>query len=347
MLIGNSVVHAVMRCEDPSVSFFSISQPDPPPRRVPQRSPSWMGPPDNWAPGIAPMSVIVGHSEEVAAVVSRIAAFPAGFEFDITTSLRYAPNPYGRHPRMLHGPDAILVGLEYANGARAPQGPAPRAGVDNSELRLFPKGGHGGGTTFRGTFWASPLPPPGPVTFAVAWPAIGLAESTVSIEGAVILEAAEGAVQLWPEEPDAFPEADFSNAPALPPGGTPPADEKGCEAAVRKAFAQVFDNGPQSPTDPLAAVQDGSVFAGALEQVRAQFPVEATSVRAAVGAVVFLDEVRAGVQFQLLRAEGFSPGPQLGYAVLEGGTWKVARDTYARVLGMAGVAIPPPPPPAL
>ncbi len=305
-----------------------------------------MGPPDNWVPGIVPAAVIVGRSDDAAATLTRIAVFPAGFEFDVTAVKRVAPAPDESMDGRMHGLRALQVGLEYANGARAVHAPRQPEGPSSGELRLLPKGGHGSNSAFRQTLWASPLPPPGPVTFAVAWPAGGLAESTVSIEGAVILEAAERALQLWPDEPDALPEADFSNAPALPPGGTPPVDAEDSEAAIRRAFAQVFDNGPQSPTDPLAAVQDGSAFAGALEQVRARFPVEATSVRAAVGRVVFLDEVRAGVQFQLLRTEGFSPGPQLGYAVREGGTWKVARDTYARVLGMAGVAIPPPPPPA-
>ena len=56
------------------------------------------------------------------------------------------------------------------------------------------------------------------------------------------------------------------------------------------------------------------------------------------------DEVRAAVTFQLVWSGGAGFGPQLGYAVCERGTWKVARDTYGRVLALGGVSITPPPP---
>jgi hypothetical protein len=81
------------------------------------------------------------------------------------------------------------------------------------------------------------------------------------------------------------------------------------------------------------------------EQIRERFPVEAATTRVALGQVVFLDGVRAAVQFELLRKGSFSLGPQVGYAVRERDGWKVARDTYTRVIGMAGIPIPPPPPP--
>jgi hypothetical protein len=182
------------------------------------------------------------------------------------------------------------------------------------------------------------------VTFAIAWPAGGLDEASVTIEGADLLAAAESAIRLWPDEPETLPAVDFSNAPSLPSGGIAPADAQAAEAAIRAAFSQLFDNGPGRATDPLAAVQDGPAFTGVLEQVRARFPDEAATTRVVTGGVAFLDEVRAAVHFQLLRTGQFRVGPQLGYAVCERGRWKVARDTYTGVISRAGVPIPPAPP---
>jgi hypothetical protein len=303
-----------------------------------------MGPADNWVPGITPIALIVAHDGDAAVTISRIAVFPGGFEFDVTAVLRSEPADHGLMASISHGPAAMQVGVRYASGARGaftPGRPGERHGGD---VRLFPHGGHGSGTVFRQTFWASPLPPPGPVDFVVAWPARGLEEAFTTIEGQQIIDAGERAVQLWPDEPDSLPTADFTGVP-LPQGGTPPEDAEAAETAIRAAFVQLFDNGPERHDEPLAAVQDGAAFAGVLEQIRERFPVEAATTRVALGQVVFLDGVRAAVQFELLRKGSFSLGPQVGYAVRERDGWKVARDTYTRVIGMAGIPIPPPPPP--
>lgn len=132
-----------------------------------------MGPPDNWVPGIVPVAVVVGRSDEAAATLTRIAVFPAGFEFEVTATQRVAPAPVESMHSGMHGLRALHVGLEYANGARAVHAPRRPEGSSTGELRLLPKGGHGSNSTFRQTLWASPLPPPGPVTVAVAWPAGG------------------------------------------------------------------------------------------------------------------------------------------------------------------------------
>jgi hypothetical protein len=155
------------------------------------------------------------------------------------------------------------------------------------------------------------------------------------------------AEQLWPDElDDEWPEADFSGAPPLPAEGVRPADSEQSEREIRAAYSVLFDNGPQSADDPLTAVQDGAAFEAVLAEVRSRFPVEAATTRVAVGGVAFLDDVRAAVLFRFLLRMPYPDSPQLGYAVRERGQWKVARDTYARVLGRAGVILPPPPPPA-
>jgi len=144
------------------------------------------------------------------------------------------------------------------------------------------------------------------VTFAAAWPERGLQEATATVDGALLIEGAERAIQLWPDEPDIPPQVDFTDAPLLPPGGSPPPDAEASERAIRAAFSKALDSGPAASAEPLAAVQDGVALAGALEQLRARFPMEAATSRVAVGRVVFLDDVRAAFEFsnRLVRCRG-------------------------------------------
>jgi hypothetical protein len=296
-------------------------------------------------PQIVPLSLIVNRSTDLVISAGKFAVYPAGFEFELTTLSRTARSLHPMPWAMPHGRGSgALIGVEYANGAKATLPPQPTPGAQG--MTMLPRSGSGDETTHRQTIWVSPLPPDGPVTIAAAWPARGLAEATITVDGGQFRNAAENAIELWPDATDEAVEVDFNDAPPLPVEGVRPADAEAAEAAIRAAFAQVFDNGPQAAADPLAAVQDGAVLSGALAEVRSRFPMEAATSRVAVGRIVFLDEVRAAVIFRfVVRTALAGFGSQLGYAVRVQGEWKVARDTYCRVLGWAGVQCPPPPPP--
>jgi hypothetical protein len=325
------------------VTFFSYGWTGPAGRRLGRRMPSWAGAPDNWLPGIVPVSLVVARTDDLVVSVSKIAAYPDGFEFELTTASRLpSEGPFpAAWPRQ--GAPGLLVGLTYADGARAAVG-GSQAGTPLSGLNLLEQGSRGSDTLQRRIIWASPLPPSGPVTFVAAWPDRGLSEATVELDGALLQDAAERAVELWPEQPDELPDVDFSNAPALPPVSTPPADAAASEDAIRAAFSQALDSRPAADSAPLSAIQDGPALAGAVEEMRARYPLEASTSRVVVGPIVFLDDVRAALNFQVIWSGAPGFGAQLGYAVRERGEWKVARDTYCRVLGWAGVVCPPPPP---
>jgi hypothetical protein len=83
-------------------------------------------------------------------------------------------------------------------GARLP-GPGEMA--DDQRLVLWQHGGGGGRQGVDQTYWVSPLPPEGPVTFVVAWPGFGLPESRSVVDGATIRAAAERSQLLWPQQP--------------------------------------------------------------------------------------------------------------------------------------------------
>lgn len=66
---------------------------------------------------------------------------------------------------------------------------------------LHSDSGSGGERSYDHTFWLSPVPPPGPLTFVTAWPLFGLEETHTVVDGAAIAEASGRAQVLWPSKP--------------------------------------------------------------------------------------------------------------------------------------------------
>jgi hypothetical protein len=59
-------------------------------------------------------------------------------------------------------------------------------------------GSHGGAPSgWRAWAWVFPLPPDGPLTISVALEAVGLGESSVTVEGFDVRGAAERAKVVW------------------------------------------------------------------------------------------------------------------------------------------------------
>src|SRR5689334_13849844 len=118
-------------------------------------------------------------------------AFSTGFRFTLAVRLRRA------RPDLAHGglfmlvsshvrpgiaiplADRLLLGLEYPDGQRAStlqdmRMLGPGAVPDGQQLVLVQQGGGGGEQSVNQTYWVSPLPPEGPMTFVLAWPAFGM-----------------------------------------------------------------------------------------------------------------------------------------------------------------------------
>jgi len=116
------------------------------------------------------------------------------------------PLEYHRHRRGAQAPEDVLrLGVLYADGRRAATTGGhlwPGDDADDERLVLVQGGGGGGGRSWDQDFWVHPLPPEGPVTFVASWLAYGVTETRVELDGAVIREAAQRAVILWPEEPE-------------------------------------------------------------------------------------------------------------------------------------------------
>jgi len=91
------------------------------------------------------------------------------------------------------GPGRLSVALEFSDGRTAAfsddTGALPRDGpaVTDCGSSSYPEGA---AEVAEETFWAWPLPPAGPVTVLVEWPAVGIGPSSVALDGAAIAAAA-------------------------------------------------------------------------------------------------------------------------------------------------------------
>ncbi len=168
----------------------------------------WMGPPPGWVGGWVPWHFVVMRNANVHAVLTDVQAFPTGVLFTLKAWFR--PGAFGRDdgppepPLMMSmgtagGP---LFGVGFADGRKtALHQPFPGPGVepDGPVLTLF--GGGGGGAQEQMAIWLWPLPPEGPLSFVMAWPRGGIEETTITVDAAELVSAADAAEELWPGEP--------------------------------------------------------------------------------------------------------------------------------------------------
>jgi hypothetical protein len=132
-----------------------------------------------------------------------------------------------------------------------------------------------------------------------------------------------------------------------------PADRDAAELAVEGAFDTVF--GPDADfAARCAAIEGGDNLAATMSEVSDRF-TSRHGLDVSVEHVRFLGDVEAEVSFVLLfpgvvgpstmGPMGVRPGrlAEVGYAVLDDGVWKVARETYCGLVQRLGIQCPPPP----
>lgn len=209
--------------------FFEL----PPKPAVPEpqryRAPPWFSAPSGTLPGLVPFERILAQTDKVAICVTRIAAYPTGFEFDVLTM---SAADQDIDPMMFHHhhlrrgasdeipPEMLRFGVQFADGTKAtntggfhhdrqpPDGPVMHSG-----------GGGGGGGSYRQTHWVWPLPPPGPVVLVCEWPAMNIPLTRSELDAQTILDAAARAQVIFSDEhlPD-FPDYDGGPGPVATSG---------------------------------------------------------------------------------------------------------------------------------
>ncbi len=108
------------------------------------------------------MELLLARTDTDAVLVTHLRAYPTGLEFSLTAR----PHPDQLQQRG-HDPDRPHRLLYRTSG-------------------------------WHSTHWLWGLPPPGPLTFVLTWPASQLPTSAVEIDASLVLEAADRAVPAWP-----------------------------------------------------------------------------------------------------------------------------------------------------
>jgi ClpX C4-type zinc finger len=120
-----------------------------------------------------------------------------------------------------------------------------------------------------------------------------------------------------------------------------PSDRDAAEDAVESAFETVFSS-DASDAERRDAIEGGANLAVAMQQVRERFPARA-QMDISVESVRFLGDDEAEVHFRLIFRGPMGGMAETGYAVHRDGAWKVARETWCRLVSRIGVQCPPAP----
>jgi hypothetical protein len=117
-------------------------------------------------------------------------------------------------------------------------------------------------------------------------------------------------------------------------------DRDAAELAIEEAFETLFDQ--DLPVEArCAAIDQGSNLVETMNDVGRRYPT--SSVDITVDSIRLVSQDEAEVQFAVLLARFGPSGLQrAGHAVRTSDGWKVARDTWCSLIGLAGVTCPPP-----
>lgn len=187
----------------------------PPGRRKPReryRTPAWVAAPRGSLPGIVPIERVLARTDRVAVCVTRLAAYPTGFELDLLAMITADEDDFDsmvfHRQALLEGgavdeipPEVLRFGMRFADGSRATN----TSGFRRDHRRPTPpamhqSGGHGGGGQWRQTYWVWPLPPAGPLTLVCEWPAMNIALTECELDAQPILDGAKRAQVIFSDE---------------------------------------------------------------------------------------------------------------------------------------------------
>ncbi|KHD75281.1 hypothetical protein MB27_23755 [Actinoplanes utahensis] len=151
-------------------------------------------------------SFLLARSETAAVGLSGLVAYPNGFEFTVVAVLRdedRAGRVFDHVFNRFRGdepltPQFLRLGIRFADGGVVTNlsGTPPWDRGADAPMLIGQSGG-GGGRRYDMQHWVHPLPPPGPVTFVIEWPAYGITETRATLDGTLIRTAATQAISLW------------------------------------------------------------------------------------------------------------------------------------------------------
>jgi hypothetical protein len=189
-----------------------------------------VGAPDNELPGVVPLGVVLGRTNDLVVALTEGQVFSTGVRLSLVARMRSAESGFRFfdevHDHSHGGADwpQLLLGVEYADGRAAMHLPGrrrnarERAAAGDPAPLLTGEGGAGHGRSADMSFWLMPVPV-GNFTVVCAWPNRGIAETRTVIEGAALAAAASRVQVLWPRTPlDESTQSAPLPAPDLPEG---------------------------------------------------------------------------------------------------------------------------------
>jgi hypothetical protein len=192
--------------------FDDLEPPTPEPEHVERWAPAWASAPQHVIPGAVGLDVVLARTPEVAAWLGDLGATPDGVWFTLNVVRRTAARGDDRGEGPLWGrprAGAVRFGVGFADGRKIAFEGHGGAGDEVSgdvatEIALVSGGGSGSHRRSSRSHWLWPLPPAGPVTFALSWLDEGVEETLVEVDGAAFHAAATRAIELW-EDPRPAP----------------------------------------------------------------------------------------------------------------------------------------------
>ncbi|TNB75225.1 hypothetical protein FHJ30_04295 [Arthrobacter sp. BB-1] len=190
------------------------------PRFVP---PPWASPPAYELPVVVHLGSFLHHSPEMVMAVKSAEVFSTGCSFSLSWIIRRGEEDEddwadkhalffqpGMHLRRGTVPlSGLMFGVQFADGSKASTGARGPHGFMGSDDEPEPptlvlnNGGGGGGPdelAGSGTLWLWPLPPAGNLRLVAQWIDFGMEESSVTLDGGQLRQAAEGVQRFWPDE---------------------------------------------------------------------------------------------------------------------------------------------------
>jgi hypothetical protein len=154
-----------------------------------------------------PLRLVLARTDKLVIALIEVVAYSTGFTLRLSLRVHPEATDFDPHQVMmqLHGgpmgasDERLRFGVEFADGRKATNlGPRRPPGDEPPAISLSPQGGGGGGgRSWASGYWVYPLPPPGPLTLAVSWPAHAVAEQTHELDASPIAEAGADSVVLW------------------------------------------------------------------------------------------------------------------------------------------------------
>jgi hypothetical protein len=194
------------------MSFFAEHREEPAQPEIPE-TPAWMAPPRLRFSGMMPMNQVLAEGARGAVVLTLIRAFDVGCALEIS-SLLASPGTYSERMALMQGvfgyhhaqsggelPASLLrFGVEYPDGRTATtltthpstltEGPAPQPPTLAQSAGMGREGGESEWMDITQQLWLWTLPPAETFNLLLEWPAAGIPETRIPLDGAAINEAA-------------------------------------------------------------------------------------------------------------------------------------------------------------